>query len=250
MSIRVISLFLVSCMVIMSCSSSGVFLEPAYTNKKINDGCLAVQIVDFDPNIFYEGNIEPEFGKGNTRDLIMAYFKKQLPVDILRCTTLKDVKVFTKNLMSPIEKKGVEVWLKQKVFSRKEIVSVRVPALGNELKFEGYKPEYVLIIEGISIGTVFEGTPGTTGFVHTPGTIGLNWQMQGGGIQKQLKYASTFALWSNKDKELISFGYIEKTSAGFFPFITMTNWHMVSYKYVRGIFNKSPFLKREGLLLD
>ncbi len=223
---------------LLSCSTSSVFVLPEYVDKKIDKGSLAVLILDKRPVIHYSGDLKPEFGEGNPQELILDFFATQLPIDIKARTTLKDVKVVNSDASQPVSYTGgeIEVWENGEVFKTKATKMIKIPMKGQKYQFDGFNPEFVLIIDNLSIVTQLN--------VSAP-MMGANGMMMGGSSSKTLNYVSDFALWDNGKENLISMGHLEKEAQNLFPVITMSTWKSVSSYYVEGIFSKSPFMKYE-----
>jgi hypothetical protein len=174
--------------------------------------------------IDFRDNLEEVFGKGDPNDLVMNFFKEQLPTDILDNTTFNNVRVFDsienhQNIQSiQYDSRHVGIY----VFPARNRVNVRVPLDGTKFEFVGYEPEYVLLVDNLRIETEY---------------------VDYGVSAKYLYYISDFVLWDNENGNLVSHGHVEQYGSVFYPVITIDigTFTAASKNYARAIFTESPF---------
>jgi hypothetical protein len=236
------SLFaIISLTLLNSCAPPSVLLQQNYAGKNIDEASLAIVIADKHPNIQYEGNPKPEFGEGDPEQLIMSFFKKQLPIDIKARTTLDSIIVVDTEVNHDITytTRELEVWKAGFFFHHKIKLNVKVPSTGQKFQISKFDPQFVLIIDNLIIGTDYGSS------VSAP-VLGPNgWAPGGTTSTKNLNYISDFAIWDNTRAELVSFGHIEESAEGIFWMITKDTWMRVSSRYVTRMFAQSPFIKPE-----
>ena len=190
--------------------------------------------MDRQPVTHYQGDLKPEFGEGNPRELILRFFRQQLPVDIVGSTTLTKAEFHELNqgirYVTRTVKFRPDNGLRR--FGR-EVRSISVPARRTKFVFGDSIPDFLLMIDNLEIGTEYthHGTP----------MMGAGGTMMMGAPSKYLCYVSDFVLWDNRAGMLISCGHVKKCAFHVLPVVTMDIWLQTSMNYVRGVFWKSPF---------
>jgi hypothetical protein len=216
-------------LIAVSCASN-IVLNSQYTAPRYDDSSLAV-VIDGEPAVHYEGNVEPEFGPGDPETLITEFFKKQLVADIQKSTTLKNVSIETCTGEGPLDRHILE----------KSGIEVSVLANGGMFKCRGGNPTYVLVLTNMSIGTVFNINNGAP-------AMGANGMMTGGGTwtTKELVYEAKALLYDNRSRQFIEYGLFTGRAMGAFSVITMNEWNGVSRSFVARLFAKTKFYRYDA----
>lgn len=216
---------------ILGCTATNVVFSPEYRGKRIHDVSLVIELRDKEPVIDYRDSVAPELGKGDAKVLIFDFFKKQLAEDIKEQTGFTSI-AFDNRLKNPIQSQEM-------LDTRDGQFFVDLPIKDTRLEFGNSKPDFVLIIDGLSIAATF-----AAGFAHP--VITSTGVEVGGGENKPSKgiiYKSKFVLWDNRAKKLVSYGYGVATTAENVATLSLNDWLWVTEVYASKIFLGTPFRK-------
>ncbi len=221
------------CVLMIGCSSTKIFVEQDYQDKRIKDASIAVVVMDKDPEIRYSGNVEPEFGPGNKNNLILDYFSRRIPELLPQKATFKEV-LDAKSIQpepSSVTSKGKQ---------GSPTYGYSIPAQGTQFLLSGNAPDFVLFIDNLYIGTEFSTSGTGMAFGPSGGMM-----MTGGSTKKELKAMSEVVIWDNLSRKAVLYGNVEAAASGFFPIITKRTWESMTSKYVEEVIKKSPFAKQD-----
>jgi hypothetical protein len=227
---KIISLCIVSSLSLLaiSCASSKVVINQSYKIPSYSEPSLVI-VFKNDPLIDYNGNVEPEFGPGDPKTLIMNFFKNQLIKDIRAQTSLKNILFDTCSSMGYYDHHEITV-------GNSGTQSITVLGKGGTFTCRNINPTYVLTLSDLFIGTAFETQ-------YNPGFMGANGIWMGGGSStaKKLYYKAQVTLYDNTAKDHVEYGYINQSAQGFFPVITIGVWNSVSSSFISQIFSGVHF---------
>jgi hypothetical protein len=215
-----------------SCDPPKIVVNPAYKGDNITAGSLSV-VLCTKPDISYDGDIEPEFGKGKPEDLILGFFKKQLLEEIQGVSSLSPV-IFDSLASEPFYE------TMRAGPSELGDDAVPVPIPGSDIQPRRTKPDFILLLNNLSIGT--ESVELNHAMGGLPGMV----MVTGSDASKQLAYHTGFVLWDLKEKRYVAYGRVDESSSnGIVAMIAMSNWNEVGREFVESLFKNLPFARHE-----
>jgi hypothetical protein len=216
-------------MFLYGCAVTGVVMLPEYAGKKFSNVSLVVEIRDKEPTINYQDSAAPELGTGDKQKLIIDFFKKQLINDIRDQNDFSSIAFDLRIKELPHTQEMVDTKEGQFYFD--------IPVSGAYLEFGNSRPDFVLIIEELSIAsTVSSGFAG-------PALTGSGVSVTGSGPLKGLMIKSKFIIRDNRAKKTVSYGYVVGATSESVPAITVNEWLWAIEAYVSKIFLGTPFRK-------
>jgi hypothetical protein len=216
---------------IYGCTATTAVISPEYRGKRIRDVTLAIELREKEPTIDFRDSVALELGMGEAKLAIMNFFKKQLAEDIKDQTGFSSI-TYDSRIKNPNQNREM-------LDTRDGQIFVDFPVNGTQLSFGNSKPDFVLIIDNLSISATFAA--GVASPVMTQSGVEV-----GGGENKPSKgilYKSTFVLWDNRAKKLVSYGYDAATTAEYVAALTRNEWLWVTEVYASKIFLGTPFRK-------
>jgi hypothetical protein len=200
----------------------------SFANKNASP-TLAICISDEKPSIDYTGNVEDEFGKGETNDLIWAFFKDQLAKDIKQNSIFSSITYDKLSRQPPTQARTVKV-------DNKGDVSFTLPVDGDAVAIETTSPDVVLFLDKIIITSKLDVS-------GSPGYYAGNMYMAGSfNSQKDLVYEAKMILWDNNAKQVVSYGFIRVVDSNKFA-VSKEDWLSLTEEFTGKILEGTPFKK-------
>lgn len=221
---------------------------------------LAICIGSQTPAINYTGNVENEFGKGDPKELIWAFFKKQVQKDVANGSIFASVEYDELAAQPQTQPKTIDV-------NEKGDMSFSVPVKGSSLSCKSTTPDVVLILDDISIVSDFKISGNRERIDLASGDIGqsralffsngapvsgqfpmpvYNPPMYHTGpsfsTSKDLIYEAKMILWDNNAKDVVSYGFLYAIDENSLT-VTMDDWLENTQRFVDKILDGTPFKK-------
>ena len=212
-------------LIVAGCGGPSVIvMAPKYKKQSISDAALGIIIQDRSPLVRYNGCVQSVFGIGDTQELVMNFFKRQLLEDLLTEANFK-----TAFYSSADERYLVS---NEMVIAQEGNVIIELPAPGTHFKFNTTDADIVLCIQEMRIGTE------TDDYHVSRAEEGLNTRPS-----RKLLYNTSFVLWDNRSRQYISYGRVKNLV----PILThealLSDWNSISKQYVRTIFGPAGLLR-------
>jgi hypothetical protein len=177
-------------------------------------------------NIYYEGNVEDEFGKGKTNDLIEKYILSNLSSVLKIHSFFDSIEIVTysdKERFSQISK----------MHSNYDTIKINHYKNDTTTLITEKEPNYILVLQNVSIYSKVFYKVFMVGFVPV-----------GGMPYKPLEFSSKFFIWDNKNKCKIKWGSVTVSSQGNGPVVTIDLWKSALSSYVSELLYQTPFAKK------
>lgn len=212
-------------LVLLSCTSSKLIVNEETKRETAKVKKIKVYIGE-NVSISYDGDVEPEFGKGNENTLISNFFKEQIKKDILALTVLENCVVSENVPRFRKIKKEFKTLKWAFIFPYTKRDTLILPDDGQEI-YVGYdSTDYILFVDDLKIGTTYSSIVAGTNTTTT----------------KELGYSSNVWLWDCREKKVISYGKVSEKVSGVMGFIVKNTWLSLSDKYVSRIFDKTGLI--------
>ena len=205
---------------LVGCSKVRIKIGPGYQQNAFEGKKVGVIIHDDSISINYKGDVENEFGKGNTNELIKNYFFTDFPKH------LQDSSVFSEVYMdSCIDKcdfkKGIVTPGSRDQIERK----FYMPDSGQIVQLNNGTPDYILILQKFGISSVPSANVIMYGFVPIAAVP-----------YKPVTYKSHYVLWDNIKGRMAGWGNCT-ISVSTDVAVTMPTWHLATGTFARYIFS-------------
>ena len=227
-------LFIAVSLFVGACNSNFLKYSPTYSfrTKPVRCALFFPESI----SINYQGSVEDEFGKGDTKELITNYFKKQIREDIARQTTCREIVYKSYPIECKIQAARYQ--------TRHGVKTFQVPLDNQTVSWQDTSADILLLLDDIKISSwlKFEMFPetgipvymGGSGFYDPDGSL-----MPVFSSSKDLVIATNYILWDNTTGELISLGYIKVVDRNRFA-VSIEDWEEVMSELVATIFKRMP----------
>lgn len=211
---------------IISCNPTVIKYSSTYFVERTPENCAIV--IPEHIGVFYQGDVENEFGKGDKKELISNFFRTQLRNEIAKKAIFKTV--FQGTPTNTFRREGVAV------STRRGEKSFFIPVEKERITCQGGTPDIVLALDEIDISSSLKikSSPGYSsgGFTY------------GGSFStsKNLVIMAKFMIWDNIKGELVSYGFVEIVDENRFA-VSMEDWNKVMDDFASKLLEKTPFRK-------
>lgn len=214
---------IVALLTLTSCAPRKTFyVSTEYFEKKIESKSMVIVPFSNGLDISYLGDVEKEFGEGNTNELIADFIVGELPKFFEIHTDFESVHFDRFDSSYVFEDRDLKIDCCSDFY-------MKLPEDETIIRTKKYKGDYVLFLEDMLISSDVNIKGGIYPF-----PIFL-------GIDKGINFMTKYAIWDNKIGKLVSFGYTFSIVESDRPFILLEHWHEVTKKFVENIVKETPF---------
>ncbi len=207
---------LVLCLV--GCSVKYIMIGPEYYHDYFEEKTVGVIIHDNKISIKYIGDVENEFGKGNTNELIKKYFYSAFPKHF------QDSSIFSKVYMdSSYDQSNLKKVIVTHQSRNERERKFYMPDSGTIIHLNQGIPDFVLILQGLKITSLPSASVIMVGFTPIAAIP-----------SKPVTYISRYVLWDNRKGEMAGWGSCQVSQATGVA-VTLKTWHLATGKFVRHI---------------
>ena len=204
---------------LIGCSPKYIKIGPEYDYQTFEGRKVGVIVYNDSISINYRGDVENEFGKGNTNELIKKYFYTEFPeylqdfsifseVYIDSCPEQNDFKSIVMVRANPRDQKGIKLFM---------------PDSGTVIPLNRGTPDYVLILQDVRITSIPSASIILYGFVPVAAVP-----------YKPVTYVSEYVLWDNNKRKMAGWGNCESSiSTGVAA--TLETWNLATGLFARHI---------------
>jgi hypothetical protein len=214
-------------------SATKVVVAPEYKKRFAIDATLAVAVIDKAPESIYFGDLKKSLGhpasdKTDAEILVWRYFNERLVKHLLKEVDIKEAFVAEADRNYLVTKESVS--------TVDESITVEIPDVGTEVKFEGREASLVLFLDKIRIGTE------TDPYYQERAKQGIYT-----GIPRKLVFLASFVLWDNRERKPICYGRVKTITPIIREEATDGDWDEVTRDFVRKAFEPTGFRKRDDM---
>ncbi|MGH1364291.1 MAG: hypothetical protein ACRBF0_12100 [Calditrichia bacterium] len=211
-----------------SCAKSTIVVMPDYKNKQLPSPELAIIVLEDEPTILNDGDLEDDLGSGPADSVFVEYFAQLFPDKLKHYSKFRKV-IFARSLPTGEMKKKTF-----KLNSRKKI-DISIPKDGTTVQFDSLTPGVILFIDAFKTKRVI---------INIPGTMNADGTWSGGSNSDELHYIVDFALWDNTAGAMISYGEAIGQN-GVFGAMTYKTWNKALNSLAAAIMEKTPFYREQ-----
>jgi hypothetical protein len=216
---------------LIGCSPVYIKIGPEYKHDTFKGRKVGVIVYNDSISISYRGDVENEFGKGDTKELIKKYFYTEFPECLQEFSVFSEV--YIDSCPEQNDFNGI-VMVRANPRDQKE-VKIFMPDSGTVISLHRGTPDYVLILQDIRITSVPSASIILYGFVPVAAVP-----------YKPVTYVSEYVLWDNNKRKMAGWGKCESSiSTGVAA--TLETWNLATGLFARHVLSderlKNPALE-------
>jgi hypothetical protein len=209
------------CGIMIGCTP-GTIIRKQYSCLDLSSKSLVLAPFQGESEINYEAKVDKEFGKGNTKEQILKYFRNQTVTRLQTFSCFRNVSA-CEFISPPLT---IDTLMKVDNTNRP---NYSVPTVNNSIEFQNCKADIVLFINNIKLNSNYK--------VHTIYSTPL-W------VSVKLDLQLTFLFWNNETREIVSYGKTSYSTSSQNPDLTVSDWEALVDGAVEHIMAHNKYEKK------